>query len=360
MQIHIRDVDNELLAQSQGPGAVRKQTDTVDVTITVSKGTDPFQCEDMAQICGGMDTVTGIHFPPAVYTLVADYMKFKHDLLDIRRIIHSPIVPFDGQVSFPVAHHVFPTGEAEESLGSILPLEQPFESPNKCFIPQATICVSDYERANTMIACTKTDTEGKFHVPVGIHSLVTATVEWNAHTFALVEGSNIATDLILKQNVVAEDGKASVETIFVVRDSQSDLRHVDFTDRSGQIIHLGAHGTHCRKSMSTEALFKVQVSPTAYKCDPRNDMEVIIPTALLTYTRVMLPGHDITITLDALEPAWPQVTDKSDFGYFHRLRQRTRRLDLLDESVARIQLEQQAGGTPRPEPVLEYVKTAVQ
>jgi len=83
-------------------------------------------------------------------------------------------------------------------------------------------------------------------------------------------------------------------------------------DVTGQTVKLGVHGTACRHPLADAAVFRVSVPILHYKCEPGNEMEVVLATPVQTYGRVMLPGQDVHVTLDALEPAWPQVTDASD------------------------------------------------
>lgn len=122
-------------------------------------------------------------------------------------------------------------------------------------------------------------------------------------------------------------------------------------DVSGQIITLGTHGTRCRNPVGTEAVFLVKIPLIAHTCAPSYEMEVVIPTTGQTRTRVMLPGQLMDITLVAVEPAWPEITDKSDTGYFHRLRNRTRFEDLLHVSENRAATTET--GTYQ-EPILEF------
>ena len=326
-------------------GGLRPQTDTVAVNIIVSKGTDPFVCEDNVRICGGMDTITGHVFPAAAYTLAAEYLKFTYDELDVIRILHAPIVPLDGDVGFPLTHHVFPAGDTTSTLDSTL--AKPFATANRCLISAARVCAFDFDVHNMQINCTTTDAFGKYHIPVAQHTRVDVTVEWNDHTFALIQEGNIKPELITE-----EDVNGARVPIINIGSSKEDTRRIDYRDVTAQIIDLGAHGTRCRKPISNEAIFQMTVPKQSYPCFPSNEMTVVIPTTEMTHTRVMLPGHTIMATLDALEPAWPQITDSTDLGYFQRLGNRTRELRLREVSTKRIQAE--TSDTAEREPVLEY------
>ena len=57
--------------------------------------------------------------------------------------------------------------------------------------------------------------------------------------------------------------------------------------------------------------------------------------------------------LQATVPAWPAVTDAGTMGYFHRLRNRTRRHDFLESSLAREEALEKGTDMPAP-PVEEF------
>ena len=344
-EIHVKDLDDEILAQFEA--GKRDQTATVDIDIVVSKGTDTFTCEDMIKTCGGKDVITGHVFPEAKYTLVAEYLKFQYDELDVKRIQHAPIVPFDGQVAFPLTHHVFPAGDGESTLDSSLP--SPFGADSKCYIKKAEVCTYDFDFNNMPIHCTETDMAGKYHIPVAVHTRVRVEVTWKSHVFELARDS--IEDFLVSDELF---NKKSVPIVSVVT-SESATRHVDFVDVSGQIVTLGAHATQCGFAIGTEALFKISVKPLAYVCHPSSEMMVVVPTSVITHTRVMLPGHDIQVTLDAVEPGWPQVTDASDIGYFSRVKNRTRDLNLVAVSETRLGgQDPTGGGGGNAEPVERY------
>jgi len=358
-EIHVRDLKNEIFAQYKAE--TRPQTETADLEVVVSKGTDTFTCEDGVQVCGGKDTVTDHVFPEAKYKLVAEYLKFQYDELDVVRIQHAPIVPFDGRVAFPLTHHVFAAGDGTSTLESTLP--SPFDAGNsKCYIKAARVCAHDYDLFDSIIKCTNTNSKGEYHIPVAVHTRVRVAVDWKSHVFVLNTGSSAKSALsaLVSQEPTSQAGVKT--TIVSVATSATDTRHVDLADVSGQIVTLGAHATQCGMKIGTEAMFQISVEPREYVCEPSPEMTVVVPTSVLTHTRVMLPGHDIQVTLDAVEPAWPEVTDASDKGYFTRVRNRTRDLKLVAVSEKRIKDAAaggggQGGGTPSAgtaEPVERY------
>ena len=79
----------------------------------------------------------------------------------------------------------------------------------------------------------------------------------------------------------------------------------------------------------------MRVPATSHRCFPSDEVEVVLSTTEETTSRIMFPGQVTEITLAAVEPAWPQVTDASDTGYFYRTRERTRRNDWLKTSTNR-------------------------
>ena len=122
-----------------------------------------------------------------------------------------------------------------------------------------------------------------------------------------------------------------------------NLKRVDFQDVTGQIMELDVHGTRCGFNLGTDALFSVRVPATQHVCSPTNEMEIVIPTDEQSASRIMLPAQLAYITFEAVTPAWPEVTDFSGTGYFHRRRNRTQRFDLYATSVARLEAENGQG-----------------
>ena len=142
--------------------------------------------------------------------------------------------------------------------------------------------------------------------------------------------------------------------VLTITDSKTSHLNVDFQDVTGQIINLGAHGTKCRYPIADNAIYSIRAPAIKYRCaNNDNEVDVVIPVPAQTDGRVLLNGFVADITLEALEPAWPHVTDAGDLGYFYRLRNRTRRWDFLQSSKAREDAAMQ-GQAPPAEPVEEF------
>ena len=328
-EIHIRDVAMELYNQFLDPlDESRSTLDTVTILVMPSEvgKNSQFICPDGAAICGGYDEVTDEPFPPAVYPFQATYLKFKHGESERLNMMYAPIAPFDGQVYFPLMLHMFEPGDRMTTLGHTLPSEAASEAESLCYIRAAAVQVFDYDVNEILIKEQLTTADGKFHVAVPQHSRVTVKVLWRKHEFVF-DGQNLSPALFTKlptTNPVATmmpsaDGLPIDVTVFTVLDP-ADYRQINMRDTTGEIIRLGAHGSMCRNKIGEQAAFSITVPPSEYACGPSNELNIELPTDIRTYGRVMLPAHLVDITLLALEPNWPEVTDAGELGYFHRLR----------------------------------------
>lgn len=181
---------------------------------------------------------------------------------------------------------------------------------NKCYIDTrqggsetVSVCMFDYDRRGALINCTDTNHLGFYHIPTPMHTRVFLKVAWRSHTFKL-DAENIHGSLLA--NLIDSQGNAV--HVISVPDSHEQLRRVDFQDVTGQFMRVGVHGTKCRFNVANEAIFSVQIPRTLYHCEPRNDLEVVVPVSTMPFARVLLPAHPMNLTLDALEPHWPQVS----------------------------------------------------
>ena len=393
---------------------------TVPVVLHVFKGDDPFLCQDVAigaggaaALCGGKDTHTGVMFPPvaeeadavpapgdepayanydnrARFLLQATYMRFSHSQEDMRqtRIFHAPISPVDGTLYFAMQAHVF--GAGDRTTTRVTPAARDSEFPHlprqskRCKIQTSkravapagdavasggtgdagakqAVCLKDYDRGGGTIKCVDTDVNGRYHFAAPQNTRVYVEVTYRSHSFRLDAG-NIASDLVSATVLSGAGNRAGNEEpltthLLHVTADVSALTNVDFQDVTGQVVTLGTHGTKCRHHLADEAFFSVRAPASEYLCESNGDaVDVAVNVNAPTFGRVLLPGHVLDITLEDLAPAWPEVTDASDVGYFYRVRTRTRRRDYLTTSEERAKPSESDSGTAAPPvtPVEEY------
>ena len=372
-EIHIRDDSHEIWTQVLA--GERATYDTVNVVADVKKGDDPFGCQQsMATLCGGRDTVSMELFPPVIgeagvegggarFNWKATYMKFDHDSGDAMQqtIIHSPIASLDGRLYFPMIYHLFEQGDrvsaettprARESTLPHVDVDAAGADLNRCFIntiqhdQHTAVCLHDYDLGEGIIKCTGSDANGKYHLAAPLNSRVFVQVSYGEHTFEL-DVKNIEQWKLLAKKLprtAAIPGTPTHAWVLTVHPAHKGaFNNVNLQDTTGQIMSVDTHGTHCRLGLGEEAVYTLRVPYTRHICTPSNEIEITVPTGRSTRSRLMLPGQLTDVTLEALAPAWPQVTDFGELGYFHRRRNRTQRFDLLAVSKARLVL---AKGNP--------------
>ena len=394
-EVYVRDEANEIWDNHEKRKAGFTETDTVTVIAEFSKGTDPFGCDGSEhKLCGGRDTVANVNFPvtkmgdassdatatlsgalpgtgaqiKARFEFTATYLKFEHDALEVERVLHAPIVPLDGRVYFLLQSHVFEMGDAASKRPpnsavnhEFAFLHPPTASPpaSKCFLSTleeeaSTVCLHDFDMMESVVHCTNTDAKGFYHFAAPMSSRVFVEVSHKDHSFKLDTQTvkNNGGLVAPNQRSTATSAEDVTQVITVTR-HHGKLRTVDFQDVTGQIIKLDAHGTRCGYPIANQATYSVRVPAKHTYCEPRSVFELDIPVQTLTTGRVMLPGHLVDVSLEALSPEWPAVTDAGDLGYFHRLRTRTRRQDLLAVSAERLQSKEDPNYTAK-EPHVNY------
>ena len=237
-ELYIRDPANQLDRQARDPTHWRTQTDTVDVTVHVSKGNDPFLCQyDIAALCGGKDETTNTLFPDAVFVWQATYLKFDSDFFNFRRLTHAPIVPVDGVVYFPITHHVFRAGDVASMTASPAGEAQlPWIHPDtaglkRCFVHTGAtmaVCMKDYEMQESVIKCVGTNGRGEYHIAAPIGSRVFLEVSYKNHVFVL-DRPNIDAELQTQlPSSTRVPGQLTDVTVLTVPPDPSKLLRVDF------------------------------------------------------------------------------------------------------------------------------------
>ena len=105
--------------------------------------------------------------------------------------------------------------------------------------------------------------------------------------------------------------------------------NMNFEDHTSRVLHVGSHGTLCKRPLGDKSTFSLRYTqhPTCYE-----GLLAIMQTPSYTDGRFVLPAHEFDVTLESVDtPDYNQVTDADANGFFHRLRQRTQRVDLFEE-----------------------------
>lgn len=103
---------------------------------------------------------------------------------------------------------------------------------------------------------------------------------------------------------------------------------MDYEDQTTRLLNVDVHGTLCKHPLGNMAFVKVAVAGSR-QLDMHTALD--LPTSYQTSNLVQLPAQAFDITLDAVEPSYPEATSFTQLGYFHRLRKRTQRVDLSDK-----------------------------
>ena len=103
------------------------------------------------------------------------------------------------------------------------------------------------------------------------------------------------------------------------------------------MLKLDSHGTKCGLALGPTSEFSLRFTqdPTCYEAKETapKALYAMLPTPSYTDAEFVVPAHAFDVTLESVDqPAYNAVTDADENGYFHRLRQRTKRVDLFDES----------------------------
>ena len=347
------------------------QIEDIDITFskTTKSTTGPsdhlFICN--GELCGpGTDNTTGKPYPPAVQTLRLSHLTFDNKL----EILEASSIPFTGTVSFPaMPPHLLPRGADKPDSDAWPWTAQATGSARQCFIPEAEVCLLDHMRSDAAIVCAKTDPQGNFKLPapVGLH--VAVAIKYRSHEAFYRTASSTLDDVSAnidgkkRQHYVTTSKKAtggfgkasSIEVYHITEESDGLWVGMHFQDKTTRRAQLGAHGTLCKLPLGDAAVFNLQhAGGECYS----NIAATRIDTQLHTDAEFLVPAHVFDVTFDKVVPAYPQVTDRSKVGYFHRLRNQTQRIDLLDDQATESSSSSSSSGnaaaifTFHPKPIL--------
>jgi hypothetical protein len=354
-------------------------THIYDVQLTVSKLTDSgfehsFICKD-GEPCGGKDPDTFVLYPPAVFTVEAAHLEFKdYSLSTSLTVDEISSAVFAGRVYFPFAVSTLPAGTPDPDE-TYWPKEwDPNKEGNvnvkKCPLPEATVCIFDHGQ-HLELACAATKSDGTYELPAPIGAYFTAVVtsKGNTHTSfgrdftsnldapkptegagklgvsrmlpasrqAFADTSAAATaaadgstsEAVIQTSPASSGSEITMVEVFHVTEANKYVfaARMSFQDQTSRVLHFDAHGSKCKLPLGTAATFEFTIP--GHACD-EGDATVrgVLNTLRHTQGRFLLPAHVVNVAFTSVDPPYPQVTDKSEFGYFNRLRTRTQQINL--------------------------------
>ena len=311
----------------------RKQTKTASGTID-----HLFQCD--GSLCGpGIDKKTKKAYPDAQRVIKLSHLSFHTDII----IGEASSVPFTGTVSFPsVRPYPLKRGTAAPAQGAWPWGEAETMKTTPCYLPKAKVCLLNYKLGNTLVACDTTDSQGRYSLaaPLGLHVVV--QVQYASHgmfvrspTSRKMDATGTANGLVRGKFVtwknetqMATQEVKLVEMYYIAETSGRDLwTGMHFEDRTTKRVTLGAHGTLCKLPLGDKTMFDVQHATGNCYAGAKH---TVLDTKTHADASFLMPAHLLDVSLDSVDPAYPQATDAGQMGYFHRLRNRTQRIDLVE------------------------------
>lgn len=205
-------------------------------------------------------------------------------------------------------------------------------------VKAAKVCLHTYSQGAEPIACTTSDVDGKYslpavphvpcvvritlgsHMPPQFHRNDATSREWAPTLQSCVE---------MKPSLTSDIECAGCMEVFTFVPSEKVVEmlmntKMKYEDRTVRLLDVDVHGTLCKHPLGDVAFLKFDVP----NCGHRS---VLLPTSYQTNNLVQLPAQLYDVTLDAVEPPYPEATAVTQFGYFRRLRTRTQQTDLSDE-----------------------------
>lgn len=348
----LKDGYFELHIIDDGPEMIFGTAEVLTVEVMISKGSGvdahSFVCGHAK--CGGYDPVLGEPEPPMVMQIPLRHFQFDLSPNSLVTVYDASSVPWSGQIFYPLTAAILPPRVDSAPLPDWEP-----EGVTTCAVRDATVCLHDYDQQESVIACVQADENGGYVVAAPIRTRVVVKVTYGDHTPFVRAGQQHAcrkdrpcsdiesawlestavptpdTDLSLEDAEVTEEEDTVTEIeyveVFTVTPT-SIFERMDYFDLQSQKLELDVHGTLCKFPIGKEATFSIVSAKVP--CNGE-DLEITVSTEGTTLNTLILPSHALHITLEALEPAYPQVTDESEFGYFHRLLTRRRFIDLDED-----------------------------
>jgi len=203
-------------------------------------------------------------------------MVFEPNYDDVVRIMDVSAIPFSGFVFFPLVARVLNAADDAKRL-KLLPGFT--ADTDRCPIANAKVCLHDYDTGEQEMACTHTDFKGEYTLATSVGIRVSVTVTLGEHVFQLtLKPGKTAPEHSVLPSAKAENGVTEVFDVKANADPSTFQDKVDFADITGQVINMGVHGTRCKYSVGTEAIFAVAVP--GGQCTPRSVMEISFPSGV--------------------------------------------------------------------------------
>jgi hypothetical protein len=270
------------------------------------------------------------NIPIASLTLEISHLSF--DNFEIIEELSS--VPFAGTVYFPVPNIAVELPQLAGVDPTFTKWRNEWDNGERCLLHKAKVCLHDHNAFGSEVVCTVTDAYGAYKLPAppGLHLSVRVTLGSHVHTdFRRYDASEkiyygmTMLPLAAPSSAANENGNTLLEEVFSISPGTKDYeQNMDYQDHTVRLLRVGAHGTLCKLPLGNAATFTLQHN--ACKQIPLD-----LPTAQRVDSIFLLPAHQYAVTFEAVSPHYPEATDKSQVGYFHRLRTRVRHINLFDE-----------------------------
>jgi hypothetical protein len=185
-----------------------------------------------------------------------------------------------------------------------------------------------YDSGGTVIACTTTDSAGNYNLAAPPSIRVFIRVILGSHVeFVRFRGANANVESKELQAILSADsdekGGNTMEVITLVPSPTAYATGMDYQDHTTRALKLDIYGTLCKLPLGDLAFLDFEAPGCGH-------IQQTCVTSRFTDSVVQLPAHSFDITLQAVAPAYPEVTALGHVGYFHRLRERTIRTNLFD------------------------------
>lgn len=290
-------------------------------------------------ICENVD-----HPQMVEHTVLAHHLVFD----TIVQITDATTLPFGGKVSYPLEAKVLTRDEARAATRRGNNQEAPawpqeWGAGPRSPLEDAEVCLHAYTESAERIACTFTDAAGHYTLPAVPHTPFIVRIALGSHEpaqFARQKTRGERVEAVIRNqpsltndvDLECSDPAAGTDCIEVFRLTPEKevptSSGMDYEDQTTRLLNVDVHGTLCKHPLGNMAFVKVAVAGSR-QLDMHTALD--LPTSYQTSNLVQLPAQAFDITLDAVEPSYPEATSFTQLGYFHRLRKRTQRVDLSDK-----------------------------
>ena len=268
-------------------------------------------------LCGGIDDAN-----TATKTIVVQQFSFDNT---VDAVEHSS-VPISGRVYFPMPADV----EAQATVGTANTNWRTEWSTQAqtCSLPEATVCLHDHSENGFSLGCTTTAGDGTYSLAAPPGLRVTIRVSKGTHSegnFSRARHSNTAANGEMMARHVNDPVAGAAEEVFEIRPlSTTYAANMDFQDHTTRTVTIEAYGTNCKLKLGDQVFFKAtRVCGT---------MRFSMSSTGGTSSSYTVPAHSFDFHIESVAPDYAEVTDMSEYGYFHRMRTRQKFIDLFEEA----------------------------